>query len=58
MCHFGVEEAVSENYPEITLFWSFASHVFWNLQWTEQEAMRSDEQHECCLHMPARLQGR
>ena len=43
MCHFEVEEAVSENYPEITLFWRFGSKVFWNLQWTEEEAMHSDE---------------
>ena len=55
MCHFGVEEAVSENYPEITLFWS---NVFRYLQCTEQEAMPSDEQRDSWLHMPARLQGR
>lgn len=54
MCHFGVEEAVSENHPEIPLFWSF---VFWYVQGRAQEAMPS-EKRECCLRVLARLQGR
>lgn len=55
MCHFGVEGVVSENYPEITLFWSFVS---WWLQHTEEEAMPSGGQQERYLRVPARLQGR
>lgn len=54
--HFGAEEVVSENYSEITLFWSFKSEVSLCLQVNTQYAMPGEGRWEPWLRVHGGLQ--